>query len=363
MSSTSGGQIKALSSCSRPTAEGRATTSPGPRGGGPAPTTAPATGRGSWRTRACRRRSRRAQSAVVARAGCGTGCPSRRGGRGASRCGTARARSGPTGCWRTECVVSRRSFERCIPPCSAIERSRLITRHTVRYGAQPEEEVQPQATERRWPTAMSTDLHAEDLPGRAPSARRPSSAAPRSRPLQQLPAGLAVASRTSLRRNDRGDGVAAVERDVGLVGSELVAVVRHVAAPVEVGRRERRVAEQPAPDPVVGRAVAEQQAVGGLVHQRGELRVRPTHEQEGQERPDAGCRSNRGDDDADRLHVVRRRCSALRKYGMRRSSARNGGTARPDGRIGPSGAGTVQQHVRGEHRGDGGRRHEHILPS
>jgi len=35
----------------------------------------------------------------------------------------------------TVCVVSRRSSLRCMPPCSAIERSRLITRHTVRYGA------------------------------------------------------------------------------------------------------------------------------------------------------------------------------------------------------------------------------------
>ena len=58
----------------------------------------------------------------------------RRGARGASRCGTARGRSGRAGDCRTECVVRRRSFERCMPPCSAIERSRLITRQTVRYG-------------------------------------------------------------------------------------------------------------------------------------------------------------------------------------------------------------------------------------
>ena len=35
---------------------------------------------------------------------------------------------------RTVCVVSRRSFERCMPPCSAIERKRLITRHSVIQG-------------------------------------------------------------------------------------------------------------------------------------------------------------------------------------------------------------------------------------
>ena len=35
---------------------------------------------------------------------------------------------------RTWWVVWRRSFERVIPPCSAIERSRLITRHDVIHG-------------------------------------------------------------------------------------------------------------------------------------------------------------------------------------------------------------------------------------
>ena len=39
------------------------------------------------------------------------------------------------GCWRTECVVRRRSVERVMPPCSAMERNRLITRQTVMYGA------------------------------------------------------------------------------------------------------------------------------------------------------------------------------------------------------------------------------------
>ena len=37
--------------------------------------------------------------------------------------------------WRTEWVVARRSFDASIPPCSAIERRRLITRQTVRYGS------------------------------------------------------------------------------------------------------------------------------------------------------------------------------------------------------------------------------------
>ena len=47
--------------------------------------------------------------------------------------GTTKKRA--SGDWSTLCVVRRRSFERCMPPCSAIERRRLITRHTVRYGA------------------------------------------------------------------------------------------------------------------------------------------------------------------------------------------------------------------------------------
>src|SRR5258707_1764358 len=53
-----------------------------------------------------------------------------------------------------------------------------------------------------------------------------------------------------------------------LFRSEFVAVVSHVAAPVQVDRREGREPEQPAADPVVDGAIAEQQAVPGLVHQR-----------------------------------------------------------------------------------------------
>ena len=43
--------------------------------------------------------------------------------------------AGPRQIWRTTWVVWRRSFDRAMPPCSAIERSRLMTRHTVIHGA------------------------------------------------------------------------------------------------------------------------------------------------------------------------------------------------------------------------------------
>ena len=88
----------------------------------------------------------------------------------------------------------------------------------------------------------------------APACRRLVGATPRKSPFSSFQPVWPVASRTSLRRSEsRGDRVAAVERDVGLVRAELLAVVRHVPAAVEVDRRERRVAEQPAADPVVGR--------------------------------------------------------------------------------------------------------------
>ncbi len=47
--------------------------------------------------------------------------------------GTIQKRAGQV--WRTTWVVSRRSRDRPIPPCSAIERRRFSTRHTVIQGA------------------------------------------------------------------------------------------------------------------------------------------------------------------------------------------------------------------------------------
>ena len=131
-----------------------------------------------------------------------------------------------------------------------------------------------------------------------------------------------VASRTSLRRRLSGwDGVAAVERDVGLVRAELLTVVGHVHPAVRIGRGELGEAEQPATDEIVGAPVREQQAVRGLVHQRGELGVRPTHEQEGRDR-------------APRVPIGRRT----------RSPHRSAGTARaPTRRCATTGCGAVRR--------------------
>ena len=113
-----------------------------------------------------------------------------------------------------------------------------------------------------------------------------------------------VASRVSLRLSDRAlDRVAAVERNVGLFGAELVAVMGHVTAPVEVDRCERREPQQPAAHPVVDASVAEQHPVRGLVHQRRELRVGAPHEHERQRPDEQVVDPNGRDDDPDRLRV------------------------------------------------------------
>ena len=219
-----------------------------------------------------------------------------------------------------------------MPPCSAIERSRLITRHTVRYGSQPQHRVQPPVPgrDRR---GEQHGLHGEDLPQRrARTVGRTSESRATARAAACIPV-RPVTSRTSLRRRLAArDRVADVQRDVGLVGAELLAVVRHVDPAVGVGRGEARVAEQPPPDEVVGLAVGEQQAVGGLVHQRGELGVgaahqhepdRPRPRSEADRRPQRRARSGRR---------ARRHCSALRDDGIRRSSARKSACGRPSGR-------------------------------
>ena len=97
----------------------------------------------------------------------------------------------------------------------------------------------------------------------------------------QLPAGAAggVAHELAPERG-AGDRVVRVERDVGLVGAELGAVMGHVAAAVVVGAGEGGEPEQPATGPVVRRLVAEQHPVRRLVHQRGVLRVGAAEEHE-----------------------------------------------------------------------------------
>ena len=152
---------------------------------------------------------------------------------------------------------------------------------------------------------MSTSCTADDAPGLRRTAGLGRAHAAQ-QALEQLPAGLAgrVAHELAPHRRAR-DRVAAVQRDVGLVGAELFAVVRHVPAPVEVDRRERREAEQPASDPVVPLAVAEQQPVRGLVHQRRELRVGAAHEQEHDDPHDEVVAHTASHDDPDRLHAHR----------------------------------------------------------
>ena len=56
----------------------------------------------------------------------------------------------------------------------------------------------------------------------------------------------------------------------GSFGPELVLVVGHVPAAVQIGRREGGVAEHPPADEVVDALVGEQQPVRGLVGEAGE---------------------------------------------------------------------------------------------
>ena len=146
--------------------------------------------RGSSGTRARRSRSRSGAARRGASAGSPSGRRSRRGARGASRCGTARGRSGRASVCRTVCVVRRRSFERCMPPCSAIERSRLMTRHTVRIRREPQDEVHPRVTERD-ADRDEHELHADDAPGLRTHGRRRSSVHAAQQALEQLAAGAA----------------------------------------------------------------------------------------------------------------------------------------------------------------------------
>ena len=78
---------------------------------------------------------------------------------------------------RTECVVSRRSFERCMPPCSAIERSRLMTRHTVRYGASHKMKYT-----HGWPSAMPIAMNTSCVPTMARAWKRIDAVVGRARP-------------------------------------------------------------------------------------------------------------------------------------------------------------------------------------
>ena len=137
-------------------------------------------------------------------------------------------------------------------------------------------------------------------------------------------------SRRSLRCHESaGDRVAAVQREVGLVGAHLVSVVGEVDASVGEERLERRVGEQPPADVVVRPAVGEQQPVGGLVAEDVEQAVAAAHQQRTpRARPTSVSIDDRGGDDTERLRQrAPTTVSTLRSVGMRRSSSRSGRTA------------------------------------
>ena len=100
-----------------------------------------------------------------------------------------------------------------------------------------------------------------------------------------------------------GDRVAAVERDVGLVRPELLAVVRHVAAAVEVDRDHHRVRDEPTADEVVHGSACEQQAMGSFVHEDVEPADHRAHREEREEPDDRVVRPDRDANHADRHDV------------------------------------------------------------
>ena len=187
--------------------------------------------------------------------------------------------------WWTEWVVARRSFDASIPPCSAIARRRLIDAPDGQVRQHPEHRVHPPhpAHDRG---AEQHRLDQQDLPERV-AHPGVGGAEPGELLAEELEPGLAgrVAHQLAPEAG-RADRVSRVQRDVGLVGPELLTVVGHVHAAVRVGRRERGVTEQPPADEIVGASVGEQQPVRRFVHERQELRVRAAHEQEREHVPD-----------------------------------------------------------------------------
>ena len=171
------------------------------------------------------------------------------------------SRNQAIGCWVTEWVVTLRSLDASRPPCSAIERSRLMTRQTVRYGRNhgsgKTSGYFAAIDTANNTTGTATIFHSvwrHTRIGRTESPRlltQQSQTGPAGEVAQQLA--------TQAGGTDR---IADVERDVGLVGPELLAVVRHVHSAIGFGRREARIAEQPPSDDVVELAVGEQAGDG-----------------------------------------------------------------------------------------------------
>ena len=82
-------------------------------------------------------------------------------------------------------------------------------------------------------------------------------------------------------------------------------MVRHVTAPVQIRRHERRITEQPAPDDVVDTPVGEQKTVRGLVSEAGEPGELRSHEHEGGKPSERTVDPNRTGDDGNRAEHER----------------------------------------------------------
>ena len=74
------------------------------------------------------------------------------------------------------------------------------------------------------------------------------------------------------------DGVSLIEGDIGFLWSELAPVMSHMYSTIRIRWNEGGVPQQPTAYNVVHTTVGEQQPMGGLVHQRGELGVCPSHQ-------------------------------------------------------------------------------------
>ena len=124
------------------------------------------------------------------------------------------------------------------------------------------------------------DLHEEDL-GVGVAREGNAAKQPDDLSAQHFAAGHEQCVSAHLAPEARArDRIVGIQRNVGFVRSELLAVVRHVHDAVAVGVGERRIAEQPATDKVVDGLVAHEQPMHGLVHQPEALGMRATHEQD-----------------------------------------------------------------------------------
>ena len=102
---------------------------------------------------------------------------------------------------RTWWVVSRRSLERIMPPCSAMLRNRLSTRHTVIHGTSQRNRYssgRPNAVKPRSSTAWAARM-------RNPTGRALRDLTARNSGSRFFQPEMPTASRTSFRRNESGE--------------------------------------------------------------------------------------------------------------------------------------------------------------